>query len=78
MSDIPAIDYQQITEKYSAKVAEQQLHIFSLENIADSLRRERDEARRNLADLQRAQAAATAETEDDAPAAENAAEKPSA
>lgn len=57
MSEIPAIDYKAITEKYSGKVAELQLQLFSLENIAESLRNERDEARRNLADLQAVQSA---------------------
>lgn len=68
MSEIPEIDYKDITEKYSEKLAQQQLQIFQLENIAESLRKQRDEARRNLADLQAAQSAT----------AENAVEKPSA
>jgi hypothetical protein len=52
VSDIPSVDYKAVAEKLSARNAELQHQIFQLENIGDQLLGQRDEARRNLADLQ--------------------------
>lgn len=54
-SELPAINYRAVSEKYAARNSELQLQVFSLENLADSLRAERDESRREYRTLLSAQ-----------------------
>lgn len=48
MTDLPDIDLKKVNSKLTLKLADLQNQVFQLENLAEQLRDERDEARDNL------------------------------
>jgi hypothetical protein len=51
---LPEIDYRVVAQKISAKMADQILQTAALENLAESLRTQRDEAAATARELQEA------------------------
>lgn len=57
MSDLPAINYQIVSQKLASKVAELTLQCTALENLAESLRTQRDETTAEVSSLRQEKAA---------------------